>query len=88
MLFAETIVEMNRRYSICKTKSLTISLVNIIKQDHPLKVDSIIKIVQIIVIVDHSSSDSTVRILTPGPLPTIIAVRSIILMAMTTQYPH
>ena len=34
VLFAEIIVERNRRYSTCKTKSLTVSLVYIIKQDH------------------------------------------------------
>ena len=88
MLFAETIVKMNGRYSTCKTTALPYSLVYIIKQDYPLKVDGIINIVQIIVIVDHSSSDGAIRMLTPGPLSTIIAARSIILMAMTTQYPH
>jgi hypothetical protein len=88
VLFAETIVEMNGHYSICKMKTLPHSLVYIIKQDYPLKVDGIINIVQMIIIVDHSSSDGAIRMLTPGPLPTIIATRSIILMAMTTQYPH
>jgi hypothetical protein len=84
MLFVETIMEINGRYSICKTKASPHSLVYIIKQEHPLKVDSIINIVQIIVIVDRLSSDSTIRMLAPSLLPIIIAVRSIILMAMTT----
>ena len=79
---------MNGRYSIYKTKALPHSLVYIIKQDHPLKVDGIINIVQMIVIMDYLSSDSAIRMLTPSPLPTIIATRSIILMAITTQYPH
>ena len=57
------------------------------KEDHPLKVDGIINIAQMIVIVDHSSSDGAIGMLTPDPLPTITTVRSIILMAMTTQYP-
>jgi hypothetical protein len=69
-------------------KTLLYSLVYIIKQDHPLKVDGIINIVQIVIIVDYSSLDGAIRMLTPGPLPTIIATRSIILMAMTTQYPY
>ena len=72
VLSAGTIVEMNGRYSICKTKALPHSLVYIIKQDHPLKVDGIINIVQTIVIVDYSSSDGAIRMLTPGSLPTII----------------
>ena len=84
MLFAETIVEINGRYSIYKTKALPHSLVYIIKQDYPLKVNSIINIIQMIVIVDHLSSDSAIRMLTPGLLPTIITTRSIVLMAMTT----
>jgi hypothetical protein len=41
-----------------------------------------------IVIMDYLSSDSAIRMLTPGPLPIIIVARSIILMAMTTQYPY
>jgi hypothetical protein len=65
-------MEMNRRYSICKTKALPHSLVYIIEQDYPLKVNSIINIVQIIVTVDHSSLDGAIRILTPSSLPTII----------------
>jgi hypothetical protein len=85
-LFAETIVEINEHY--VQNKSLTVSLVYIIKQDHPLKVDGIINIVQMIVIMDYLSSDSAIRMLTPGPLPIIIVARSIILMAMTTQYPY
>jgi hypothetical protein len=88
VLFAETIVEMNGRYSTCKTKASPRSLVYIIKQDHPLRVDGIINIVQMIVIVDRSSLDGAIRMLTPSPQPIIIAARSIILMAMTTQYPH
>jgi hypothetical protein len=63
---------MNRRYSICKTKALPYSLVYIIKKDHPLKVDGITNIVQTIVIVDYLSLDSSIRMLTPGSLPTII----------------
>jgi hypothetical protein len=63
---------MNGRYSICKTKALPHSLGYIIKQDHPLKADGIINIVQTIVIVDYLSSDGAIRILTPGSLPTII----------------
>jgi len=51
---AETIVETNGHYSICKMKTLPHSLVCIIKQDHPLKVDGIINIIQMIIIVDHS----------------------------------
>ena len=35
-------------------KTLPHSLVCIIKQDHPLKVDGIINIIQMIIIVDHS----------------------------------
>lgn len=53
-------------------------MVYIIKQDYPLKVDGIINIVQMIVIVDHSSLDSVIRMLTPGPLPTIIAARTLL----------
>ena len=76
VLFAETIVEMNGRYSSYKREALPHSLVYIIKRDHPLKVDGIINIVQMMVIVDHSSSDSAIRRLAPGPLPTIIAART------------
>jgi hypothetical protein len=46
-----------------------------IKQAHPLKVDDITKIVQMIVIVAHSSSDGAIWTLTPSPLLTIIARR-------------
>jgi len=63
---------MNRYYSICKTKALLHSFLYIIKQDYPLKVDGIINIVQTIVIVDYSSLDGPIRMLTPGLLPTII----------------
>jgi len=37
---------------------------------------------------DYSSLDDTIRILTPGPLPIIITTRTIIQIAMTTQYLH
>ena len=74
---------MNGRYSIYKTKALLYSLVYIIKQDYPLKVNSIINIIQIIIIIDRLSLDNIIRILAPSPLPIIIAVRSIILIAIT-----
>ena len=63
---------MNGHYFIYKMKTLLHSLVYIIKQDYPLKVDSITNIIQTIIIVDYSSSDSSIRMLTPGSLPTII----------------
>jgi hypothetical protein len=77
-------VEMNGRYSICKTKASLHSLVYIIKQEHPLKVNSIINIIQMIVIIDHSSLDNTIQILTPSQLPIIIAARNIILIVIST----
>jgi hypothetical protein len=39
-----------------------------------------------IIILDYLSLDSAIRMLTPGLLPTIIPTKSIILMAMITQY--
>jgi hypothetical protein len=84
VLFIKTIMKMNKRYSIYKTKALLYNLIYIIKQDHPFKVNNIINIIQIIVIVDRLSLNSVIRMLAPSLLLIIITIKSIILIAITT----